>query len=60
MTFHQKIASQVGCSERMVLYVLNGQTSQETATAQKVLLAAAIIAEEENKLLQEVKRLVNF
>ena len=60
MTFYQRITSQVGCSERMVLYVLSGQTSQETATAQKRLIAAAVISEEENKLLQEVKRLVNF
>lgn len=60
LTYSEKIAQQVGCSVSMVQYILAGKRNPETKTGQKILIAAAIIEEEENKLLQEVKRLVNF
>ena len=60
MSFVEKVAYQVGCSTRMVHYVLNEKRNHQTYTAQKILIAAAITEERENKLLQEVRRIVNF
>lgn len=60
MHFTEKVAHMAGCSTRMVRYVLDEKRNQETATAQRILIAAAIIEEQENKMLEEVKRIVNF
>ena len=60
LTYHEKIAQQVGCSVSMVQYILAGKRNQETKMGQKILIAAAVIEEEENKLLQAVKLLISF
>lgn len=60
MPFTEKVALMAGCSTRMVRYVLDEKRNQETETAQKILLAAAIIEEKENRLIEEIKRIVNL
>lgn len=60
MSFLEKVATMAGCTTRMVRYVLNEKRNQETDTAQRILIAAAIIEERENKLLEEVKQVINF
>lgn len=56
----EKVAKITGCSSRMVRYVLDEKRCQETELAQKILIAAAIIEERENKLLEEIKRVVGL
>lgn len=60
MCLTEKVAHSVGCSSRMVRYILEGKRNQETEMAQKILIAAAVIEERENRLLDEVKRIVKF
>ena len=60
LTYIEKVALSAGCSTTMVGYVLRGERNQETATAQRILIAAEVIKEKENHLLQEVKRLVKL
>lgn len=57
---HWKIAEAVNASESMVKKVRSGDRSNETDLGQRIQIAEMLIEEGENKLLQEVKRVVQI
>lgn len=60
MTFHEKVAATSGASVVMVKKVLAGKRNDETELGCRIWVAANLIQEGENKLLQSVKQAVKF
>lgn len=57
---HEDIAYTVGASKSTVKAIRIGGRSQETETGQRVMIAEMLIEEGTNKLLEEVKRIVQI
>lgn len=57
---HVWIADTVGCSESMVKQVRNGQRNKDTSLGQKIEVAEILLEDGRNKLLAEVKRILQF
>lgn len=64
MTYYEKIAARVvnvlggTCSTKYVQMVLQGERNDRTAKAQEIKIAAAVIAEEENRIVNAVRNLI--
>jgi cyanate lyase len=56
---NKMIAEASGTSESLVKKVFAGKRSQDTDAGQKVILAEMLLDEGQNKLMQEVKKLLN-
>lgn len=57
---HGMIAEAVGCSPNTVKAVRNGQRNKDTDLGQRIEVAELLLVEGQNKLIQEVKRVVQF
>lgn len=60
MNFLEKVAAVCGCSTSMVRYVLNGKRNGETNLGERIWVSATLIADKENLLIQEIKKIVNL
>lgn len=57
--FTDKVAEMVGCTRRMVAYVLAEEANMETPTAQRILLAVEMLKEEERLAIERIKKVVS-
>jgi hypothetical protein len=60
MSFTEKVATVSGCSPSMVNKVLGGSRKDTTTLGERIQVSATLIAEKENLLIQEIKRIVNL
>ena len=57
---HEDVAYTVGASKSTVKAIRNGNRSNETDLGQRVQIAEMLIEDGQNKLLEEVKRIVQI